>query len=698
MALVSLEDHYKQIESSKTDVQARYESALDRIKNSSLGSNSQNIEALNQSLALMPEEDAIAAREAQLKKDRNEKIEQAYGGRMPMADDVLHAHVVKWGKDRLLGAEEIYREKMDEWNPSIDNASALATFREKQAKENASFFETDPAAYDYGDKDQYGIAKPINKFMEFVGDNGPTAAAAYAFGKTVGPYLGLAGGWGTGLSATKEIPKAAVNAFAKNVGMDVAFDSINGALDQNANAAGSAKMGLLTNLLLRPVTYGLQRIPDINNDEIRKVIDTAEAMQKQYGDNFSIAKPSTWWKEGNDLHLGIETRARTPSLGAQYNARLRAPGTRDIYDEFEGDKSGFLAKLIKRSLLPGSEGVDSNMAQTIDKDFLETFSQVAKKSMNATPTKNIALDMKEYDNVINGLKDKYGDAIRGVPVVKKYASSIESMADKHAIIDPITKEVINGTEIMTPEYFSAKINEIDESIRNTSFGTDKRNALEEMREWLYDQAVKQDPDFAEVTKSGRTQWAGYKRLLKITDPFTGMIDRTKASKARAEDIANHLPGIPLTYDLNGVQRNLFNDVGDVSWLTNPKNFSSATLHDNQEAAAGAAADATLGKWQNFKLGGLQKITGIGNAFDDDLGSIPVRFYAKDFGYGFSPTQLNAFRSIIGAPIVESFNSKEGVPAIYENEKQMANSYHELLKRRNRLGHELQDLREKKNAK
>ena len=674
-------EQVNQVDAKRDDIHERYNAALDNIRKNQPVTNTSVIDELNVAHDFFSEDELLREKRSQLEQNRQQLLEKEYKG-APSYGDIFGYGVYKKGMDYGLGAEELYREYQAEKNPSEESLKSLEDFRTKQVAVNSRMENLDPSYYDYGRTSENAFGEVTNAAGTMLL---PGIAMATAQ-KLAAPILGAM----PAIAAIKALPFEAVRTAIPNIALEAGVDSALGGLDQRDTAENAFKWSVGTNLLLRPLTYGLQRIPDIDNTQIRELIDLSDKLQKNMGDKFSLLKPSTYWQTGNNLRNGLAQRVRNESFGAEYNANLRSPWSRDVYGQFESDKKGFMAKWIKKTMFPGTEETAKNVKDVIDRDWLQNYREEAGRLMDATPQGNITIDGTEFFDRLDALKETYGSAIEDIPAFKKHLLSIGSVMEDNFNTLPDG----SATTHMTPEFYRAKMTELDKAIaglEKRSYGSQAHLALVDLKDFMLDQATSHDPAFAQTIKDGRTMYAGYNRLLKITDPFTGEVDFNKAQRFSKDQVAGR--GIPITYDLEGEQRNLFNDVSDMAWYHNPKNLTSATLHDNQSAAAAGDSAETLGLAKRLKRKSLHGARGVLNVAGDDISSIPLRFSEMDPTFwtpmgrkhiGFSPTDINAYRNIIGSGVVAG-NFKSDPEFMIENEQQLIEAnkmYEDYMRSRN----------------
>ena len=306
-------EQVNQVDAKRDDIHERYNAALDNIRKNQPVTNTSVIDELNVAHDFFSEDELLREKRSQLEQNRQQLLEKEYKG-APSYGDIFGYGVYKKGMDYGLGAEELYREYQAEKNPSEESLKSLEDFRTKQVAVNSRMENLDPSYYDYGRTSENAFGEVTNAAGTMLL---PGIAMATAQ-KLAAPILGAM----PGIAAIKALPFEAVRTAIPNIALEAGVDSALGGLDQRDTAENAFKWSVGTNLLLRPLTYGLQRIPDIDNTQIRELIDLSDKLQKNMGDKFSLLKPSTYWQTGNNLRNGLAQSVRNESFGAQYNANL----------------------------------------------------------------------------------------------------------------------------------------------------------------------------------------------------------------------------------------------------------------------------------------------------------------------------------------------------------------------------------------
>lgn len=663
----------KKIDDIKSDIHSTYRKHLDAIRNSTGSNTMKAIVDLNNFADTFPAEDKVASLQQEIDSQIAQRQHDVWGDQGPSPLDTYLISQRNLGRDLGMGAQEIYYENKDKLLGSPESAKDLADFRAKQAADNEMYYKTNPAKYPFAEQGRDNEGR-LNSVVDFAGRAVPLTVGAVLTSRLFGPLLGMPAATGIAAAAENAVPHEAMFAYLNNVGLQTGYDTVIGALDQNSTAGNAFLTSFALNNLLRLPMQALQRIPNVPNQELRDTIKLGRELNDAYG-NAPKLFGGNWWDVGNDLHIDRPQVVRGPTQESSYNALMRSPWSRDVLDEHMGDRQGFFAKMIKNTLLPGSGDVPYNMENTIDPNWMQTYKKVAQDGMNAVPKNDLVVDLSDLEKGLNKVQELYGDDALQIPAVKKHFGSVISMFEKNAVADA---DGVVRKGIMTPQFYDAKIKELSASIDASQAGSQTQKILKGLRDELMDAASRSDPDFAHRVESGRLQWAAYKRLQKFVDPITGRVNLTALTDSARDDLING-KGIPINYDLNGVQRNLFNDLAKVSWLVDPKKMASATLHDNQLAAAAHTDESASKALENKGL--LKRVTGVANLFGQDIGSIPLRYNLKDFGFGFSPAQINMTKNMISPTTTHSIvSSNPDAESISEQEDFALNAYRDYLQR------------------
>lgn len=657
-------ERQKQLDERNKNVRRMYGKALEDVRQGVPGAEKDLLVARE----LMKEEVIIKEKKKLNQEHHNKMVEAEFGGE-PNPFNTMKFSARSTMMDQILGTQDQYYQKKQKYFPSEEHAKDLLDFQKRRMNENQNRADVDPRDYKF-DKGYLNFA---NAGAGFLGGAAPVAAESYLFSRLAGPMLGMKGVWGTGNAATKEVSNAAINSFAKNVGMDLAFDTGLGAIDQRATAAGNALSGLLANFAFRGGAHALQRTPDIENKAFRSVIDDAILAEKTYGKKFKLTDPSTYFSRGQKLHVDLPFRARTPDLEAGYNAKATSPAFRGVMSKQEADRASLLADIVKKASYPEAfVPAEKGMVQGLDDKFTNKYLAMAKKNMDALPDADVPLDPSDFKGINDAIKGTYGAAaINKDPTVKKHFQSINS-----AIMQNVDDAGVASHSI-SPEFYYSELTKLEDTLKNLDKGSSAFQALSRYKNFLVGSAEQTYPGMAKQHKLGQDQYALHGWMLDITDPVSKMINPTKASNWVADDIVNRRSGIPFDVDIgNGEKRNLTRFIGDTSAILDRKKITAATLHDNGATPHEISLPTFM---QKSKVNGMNLITSAGNILGEQLGEIPVKFNLHDAGFGFSPTQINRVKTVYGTPIALELAKQNNAEQANSDEKNMASAYKELSK-------------------
>lgn len=597
----------------------------------------------------------IIDEEVQRKQDQvNANIEQLYNGSPNPLSTMLNK-AQKSEMNIILGAQDQYYKRKQDFFPSEENAQQLADHTRKRASENQWQADTDPMDYQFDE----GYRNVANKAAGFLGGVAPLAAASYLGSRAIGPALGLPGIWGTGLSAADEVSYAAINSFPKVVAQDMIIDSAIGALDQTTNVEESMIAGLASNIFFRGAGHALQKNPDTPVPAMRKVFAQIEDAEKKYGNPFRLTKPSTWNTRGQKLHFDAPFRERTKAAESLFNAKASADPWRNIIAMQEEDQSGFFANMIKDVLIPGSPKVRAGMLEGLDDDFTNKYLQISKKNMDARPADSVSMHPKEIKDLKKTFSANYGaESVTGDPAVRKRLAAITSQLKATAVREPdvivpahngVPERIRKGKIIdakITPDFYESELINLNAAIKSAEKGTSTYNALFALRNNMQRKAEAAYPGLVDQHKLGQNQYALHSWMKDITDPTSKLVDKERAAKWMYDDSRKDLPGIPINVGLAGESIPLTKAIGDMANVLDRKKISQSTLHDN--GVVNTAVDES--RWMKTKTGGMGLITGMGNTLYEDLGNIYPRFNLYDTRIGASPTQINRVKTLIGSPV------------------------------------------------